>query len=166
MLISVSPTAVQVDEDTRKVFAGWFYGNGTLASRSARFRIMAGQDLEIRAEWTTLYRVEVSSEYGAVRGGGWYREGETAVISIRPLVVQRGADIYEFRGWADESGSMVSQEAQFSYKVYGPASFTALWERRPGYLGILDLLASNPYLIIILALLAVIIALLARGRKR
>jgi len=165
VVISVSPTSVQIDEWTKKVFVGWFYENGTLASSNDRFRIRASSDLEIRAEWVTLYRIEVASEYGEASGAGWYREGSTATISVWPLEVQAGGRTYAFKGWVDKSGSLISEAARFSYEVDGPASFAAVWEERAGYWSIADLLADYGYLIAILVLVALAAALLAR-RKR
>ncbi len=59
--------------------------------------------------------------------GGTYREG--AVVTL----TAKASDRYNFQGWADESGQIVSQETSYQYTVTRDAAFTACFRSYDDY---------------------------------
>ncbi|MEM2409479.1 MAG: right-handed parallel beta-helix repeat-containing protein, partial [Thermofilaceae archaeon] len=139
-VISVSPATIDHGNGTRRVFSEWYDERGSLLSGNSQFSLTVEKPLTATARWDTEYKVEVSSPYGTVRGGGWYAKGSRAVISVSPATIDHGNGTRRvFIGWYDEGGNLLSGEAQFSLTVEKPFKVVAVWKTE--YL----VQASSPY---------------------
>jgi len=139
-VISVSPATIDHGNGTRRVFSEWYDERGNLLSGNSQFSLTVEKPLTATARWDTEYKVEVSSPYGTVRGGGWYAKGSRAVISVSPATIDHGNGTRRvFIGWYDEGGNLLSGEAQFSLTVEKPFKVVAVWKTE--YL----VQASSPY---------------------
>ena len=107
-------------EDTS--FVGWFR-NGTCVSSKKTYRFTVRED-------TSLYAVFASGSYvvstvvspaegGAVSGFGGYESGDRATLRA---IANTG---YSFAGWTDDKGETVSENADYTVKVTGDATYTA-----------------------------------------
>ena len=100
-------------------FAGWSDG-----VKSSSRLVEAEGDVYLRAVYVTEYYVGVSSRYGRVSGGGWYRAGEEAVVSVSDTVVDHGNGTRRvFKGWSNGSAEKVLR-----FTVSKPVNVTALWD--------------------------------------
>ena len=107
-------------EDTS--FVGWFR-NGTCVSSKKTYRFTVRED-------TTLYAVFASGSYvvhtvaspaegGVVSGFGGYEAGDRATLHA---TANTG---YSFAGWTDDKGETISENADYTVKVTGDATYTA-----------------------------------------
>ncbi|MEM2293467.1 MAG: hypothetical protein QXX41_09365 [Nitrososphaerota archaeon] len=87
---------------------------------------------EVALNWSRQYHVSVYSEYGEVRGEGWYDEGGEAEISISPVKVEDASKVYIFQGW-ERDGILVSTSSSYIFRVYAPMTLKAKWvvEEKP-----------------------------------
>ncbi len=109
--------------DTRFVFQRWSNGQ-----KGPTLVLNVEGPTNITAIWETEYRISVYSTGGGPEpsGAGWYKEGETAVLSVPREASGRLGVKYHFQGWlGDTSGSMATLEM----KVTGPAKIGAAWEK-------------------------------------
>jgi len=128
VVIKVEPSVIEQD-GSRKIFVKWVYEDGKTASSSPSFRITVTEDIKLKAVWATEYLVKVETDIGSVEGGGWYREGSYASVRVSSLEVTVGGEKYKFKGWADETGNIVSTDPRYSFKVTGPVYLKAVWEK-------------------------------------
>ncbi|RLE64189.1 MAG: hypothetical protein DRJ38_05970 [Thermoprotei archaeon] len=124
--ISITPTTYEKD-GTRYTFTGWYFQDGTLASKEPMFNIKVTKDEKIYAKWAIEYKVEVYSRYGTVSGAGWYRAGSKASISVSPTKVEKNGVQYVFEGWMDENGRMISTSPTYTFTVNRPTVLVAKW---------------------------------------
>ena len=109
-------------EDT--AFVGWFR-NGTCVSSKKTYRFTVRED-------TSLYAVFVSGSHvvhavasptvgGVVSGFGGYEAGDRATLRA---IANTG---YSFAGWTDDKGETASENADYTVKVTGDATYTAIF---------------------------------------
>jgi hypothetical protein len=126
-----------------------FWSDGVVDNPRA---IKLKKDAEINAIYKVEHLVEASSPIGEVSGGGWYVEGSTATVSVRPSIIPRDFfTYYVFDGWI-ENGTKASASSTYTFTVTKPTRLTASWRAEP-----------NPITVglIILILVIIIIVLLA-----
>jgi hypothetical protein len=105
--------------DIRHYFTGWsgdYTGNSPSASLT-----MTGPKV-VNAGWRDEYLLTLNSAYGRPTGAGWYREGETASVSVAPVqgfLVRR-----VFTGW---SGDVTNTSVGASLTMDSPKVITANW---------------------------------------
>ena len=117
--ISVSPTNIDLGNDTRVIFKEWSTG-----STDPSINILVNEPIRITAHWTIQYYISVTSRYGDVSGEGWYDRGSTASISITPSEIDFGNKTrLVFIGWSTGEASPT-----FTVKVNGPMSIEARWD--------------------------------------
>ena len=162
--ISISPTYYEVEEGERYVFIGWYFENGTPASKTPAFRLKVTSDVKLVARWILEYRVEVHSDFGETKGEGWYRPGSKTTVAVEPVEVEKDGEVYVFKEWVDEHGNTVTSSPSFTYTVEEPAVFVAKWERKAVAPGIPTTEALT-LLLLLLLVIAVAAALLARRRR-
>ena len=75
-------------------------------------------DSTITAVYSAEYLLQLSSEKGAVTGGGYYAEGETAVATISPTEVMGFPIDSSFGGWTGDLSVQLYLSATFGYCIY------------------------------------------------
>ena len=107
-------------EDT--AFVGWFR-NGTCVSSKKTYRFTVREDTSLYAVFASgsyvVHTVASPAEGGAVSGFGGYEAGERATLRA---IANTG---YSFAGWTDDKGETVSENADYTVKVMGDATYTA-----------------------------------------
>jgi hypothetical protein len=114
--------------------------------------------LKITLNATSDYFVLVSSPYGIPIGGGWYKKGATATVSISPTLVDKDFfSYYVFEGWK-VGDTIVSTFPTYSFTVDKSFTLVASWRTELKIISILIIL--GPILIVMLAAIT-----LARRRR-
>ena len=107
-------------EDTS--FVGWFR-NGTCVSSKKTYRFTVREDTSLYAVFASgsyvVSTVASPAEGGAVSGFGGYEAGDRATLRA---TANTG---YLFTGWTDDKGETVSENADYTVKVTGDATYTA-----------------------------------------
>lgn len=107
-------------EDT--AFVGWFR-NGTCVSSKKTYRFTVREDTSLYAVFASgsyvVHTVASPAEGGAVSGFGGYEAGDRATLRA---IAYTG---YSFAGWIDDKGETVSENADYTVKVTGDATYTA-----------------------------------------
>ena len=107
-------------EDT--AFVGWFR-NGTCVSSKKTYRFTVREDTSLYAVFASgsyvVHTVVSPAEGGAVSGFGGYEGGDRATLRA---IANTG---YSFAGWTDDKGETVSENADYTVKVTGDATYTA-----------------------------------------
>ncbi|HIQ29530.1 MAG TPA: hypothetical protein EYH45_03095 [Candidatus Caldiarchaeum subterraneum] len=80
--IWVEKTILHVDEGERMVFKGWA---GGVVSPSPEVYINVVSPLVVEALWERQYKLETLGDLGII-GGGWYKEGEQAIVYASTVV--------------------------------------------------------------------------------
>lgn len=107
-------------EDT--AFVGWFR-NGTCVSSKKTYRFTVREDTSLYAVFASgsyvVSTVASPAEGGAVSGFGGYESGDRATLRA---IANTG---YSFAGWTDDKGEAVSENADYTVKVTGDATYAA-----------------------------------------
>jgi uncharacterized repeat protein (TIGR02543 family) len=105
--------------DTKHYFTGW---SGDYTGTSPSASLTMDEPKVVDASWRHEYLLAIDSEYGEPEGAGWYREGETADVSVEP--VQGFLVRHIFDGW---SGDLTDDDADSSVLMNSPKDITANW---------------------------------------
>ena len=108
-------------DDIRYVFEGWSDG----LNESTRL-IILDRDQDYILNYSRFYRVDVSTDYGEVVGGGWYRSGEKASIELltdRIIEFENNTRLV-FSGWR---GDIESNHSKIFLTVDSPKAIKAAW---------------------------------------
>jgi hypothetical protein len=105
--------------DTKHYFTGW---SGDYIGSSSMASITMDEPKVVDANWRHEYLLTINSEYGEPEGAGWYREDETASLSVEP--VQGFLVRHIFDGW---SGDLTDNDADSSVVMDSPKDVTANW---------------------------------------
>lgn len=151
----VVPKEHLASEKERLTFSAWLDGR---AENPLAIKLM--NDTELVANYARDYLVLVNSQYGTVKGAGWYREGSIATISISPEVVQLSPLVppQRFVSWA---GDVYSTAPATSFVVDSPKVIVAQWA--PDYI---VFMANISPIMAVVAILAIILLLMSRRMKR
>ena len=127
--VSFSVTDYIESTDTKHYFTNWSGDyTGTLPTASLEMN----EPKTLMANWRHEYLLTISSEYSEPTGADWYREGETASLSVEPV---QGALIRQvFDGW---SGDLTDDDADSSIVMNSPKDVTANWRTDSMYLYLL-----------------------------
>lgn len=114
---------VYLSSKEKMVFQGW---SGDLTSPNTREVLIVDSPKIIEAVWKKQYYVEIITDYGNVRGSGWYDEGDIARIALDEDTVYSmdGRTRYIFNGW---SGDYTGREKEFSVNVNKPLLIKSTW---------------------------------------
>jgi len=83
-------------------------------------------DTEIKAVYAAQFLMQASSDYGTVSGNRYYKEGETATLSIDKTSISDGPLVDKnFAGW---SGDIASQSPTTEVKMDAPKVIKADWQ--------------------------------------
>jgi hypothetical protein len=132
----------------RRYSTGW---SGDFTGTSLAGSLMMNAPKTVTANWRTEYLLTLDSEYSNPSGAGWYAEGESANITIEPVLGFLIRQIFD--GW---SGSFSSTEASTVITMDSPKAVVAAWHT--DYFWVYILVA------IVVVLVAVAIYLLIRLR--
>lgn len=149
--ISITTPIWELEPDkVRLVFAGWKDASGELKdlgdSTTINMRVTESKMLE--PIWIKQYNVRVLSEYGMVRGSGWYDEGSIVTISIdRPSINVGLGKSVTFQGWTANDPVYISHIDSTTSAIAGidqPYTLTAEWsmDETFRYIIIGDMLAA------------------------
>uniref|UniRef100_A0A7C1CDF6 Ig-like domain repeat protein n=1 Tax=Thermofilum adornatum TaxID=1365176 RepID=A0A7C1CDF6_9CREN len=128
--VALKATIIQLDENTRVVFAGW---TGDVKSTDSEVWVKVDKPYSLKAQWTKQYKVGVTSEYGTaiIEGGEWQNEGATASLRIDPT---RTGFLVEqvFSGVKALSGKCTVQSVdqaagRATFTVEGPCTLKTEW---------------------------------------
>jgi hypothetical protein len=105
--------------DTKHIFTDW---SGDYSGTSSYASLSMNEPKVVDADWRNEYLLTLNSEYGEPTGAGWYKEGETASLSVEPIqgVIVR----HIFTGW---SGDLTDTQADSSVAMDSPKVVTATW---------------------------------------
>jgi hypothetical protein len=123
--VSITQAIIDYGNSTRRVFSGW-YENEKLLAKESNLSALVNGPKTIIAKWETEYEVKVINKEGTE--SNWYKKGEKVTVSVPSTVVYEGMYVWHFRGWEIE-GKMVSDSPQYSFKVEGPLTIRAIWEK-------------------------------------
>ncbi len=112
---------VNVNSTVRYIFVGWSNG-----ASDTTITLTVSEPLTLRKIYKPQFYVQVYSPYGHPLGGGWYTEGEEALITVESKVSSVIVD-YVFQGWYDENGNVISSNPTVSFKVTSPRKLVARW---------------------------------------
>ncbi|GEM_PF-2615000 len=118
--IASAPEIVPIDETSRYNFETW----NDSPDREREIRPIS--DTTITAEYSSQFLATVFSSHGSVFGGGWFDEGDSAVLSVSPESVFVGDSIlYAFAGW---SGDFTGTANPCTLLADSPKAVVALWD--------------------------------------
>jgi M6 family metalloprotease-like protein len=108
-------------DDVRYAFEGWSDG----LNKSTRL-IILDRDQDYILNYSKFYRVEVSTDYGEVVGGGWYKSGEKASIELLTdrIIEFKNNTRLVFSGWG---GDIESNQSKIFLTVDSPKTIKATW---------------------------------------
>ncbi len=118
----LSTGMVQVSSGERALFENW-YGDASGTSTTSN-QIVVDTPKTATANWTAEYLLTVLSAHGTPQGGGWFRSGFTAHISVDEFVAGATGARYVFSGW---TGAITSSQRLADVLMETPATVTAEW---------------------------------------
>ena len=104
------------------------------ATNSKTTFVMPASNIQIQAHFRAVDDkpfVEIKVEGGT--GAGTYKEGDSVTVTANDP-----AEGKVFKGWKDESGKIVSTEKEYTFKVEGETTLTAVYEDLPSGGGTAD----------------------------
>jgi len=117
------PATVQSQPGVRYIFEGWS-DNVT----SARRTINVSSSISYLAKYRSELLVSINSSYSTPSGGGWYKNGSIATITISETLVDHDNGTRRvFKGWFEDS-SFISDRQSFSIVVNRPIRVVAHWD--------------------------------------
>ncbi|MBO3801796.1 MAG: zinc-dependent metalloprotease family protein [Thermoproteota archaeon] len=124
--ISVNET-YKINSTFRYRFIGWIgKGSGSYSGSSRSFYIKIIGDVSEEAIWIPQYFVNVTPNYlSFAYGSGWYDNNSIAKVSTVPRFKNESYVMYTFYSW---SGSIQTNQQNFSFLVNRPISLHAIWK--------------------------------------
>ncbi|MCW4004784.1 MAG: hypothetical protein NWE95_12825 [Candidatus Bathyarchaeota archaeon] len=119
--VTLFQSIMQIDNNTRDVFAGWTGAGGDTASMTIR----VNAPLNLTESWTRQYYLMVVSQFGTASGSDWYNQGSNASISIKETVVVVNSTLMMvFKGW---TGAVNSSSTSVNVLMDAPKVVTTVW---------------------------------------
>jgi hypothetical protein len=146
--------AVLIEEPaTKHIFTGW---SGDLSGVTANTTLTMNSPKVVTANWRNEYLLTITSAYGEPKGGGWYKEGETANVSVTTVegVIIR----HIFTGW---SGNFTGTTGNVVLIMNSPTAVTTNW--RTDYIQLYILIGG---VVVLGAAIVAIIIVLRKRHKR
>ena len=125
---------------TGKVFDKWTCETAGVtiefanATNSKTTFVMPASNIKIQAHFRAVDdkpSVEIKVEGGT--GAGTYKEGDSVTVTANDP-----AEGKVFKGWKDETGKIVSTQKEYTFKVKGETTLTAVYEDKPSGGGTAD----------------------------
>ena len=119
---------IKLAPNVRAVFRGWKFNQKF--SNSTDLKLKINSSLFIEAIWIKEYYVNVTSDYGEIKGGGWIREGETSFIYVNPPIYYEKNNIrHIFKGWnINIKSNNTFNNNIIKIKVEKPLKIKAIWD--------------------------------------
>jgi len=125
--IRVLNSPIYISNDTRVKFDAWIIDN-QVVSRSLEYQFNVNRPINIIAKWSKEYYINIISKINIpVEGCGWYKHGAKATIKILSTKKDLIFYYYEFAGWMDENGTIVSTNPSYTFSVTSPATYRVVW---------------------------------------
>jgi hypothetical protein len=136
--------------DTKHYFTGW---SGSYTGTESTASLLMVAPATVTANWRHEYLLTLKSEYGQPTGAGWYKETETAPVSVEPThgVIVR----HIFTGW---SGDLSDTQSSSGVSMNSPKVITATW--RTDFIQLYILIGG----IVVLAAIIITVVVIVRGR--
>src|SRR4030042_1124022 len=92
--------------DTKHYFTGW---SGSYTGTEASASLAVTSPKVVDASWRHEYLLTLNPESGEPTGAGWYKDGETAPLSVEPVqgVIVR----HIFTGWSGDLTDMATDSS-------------------------------------------------------
>jgi hypothetical protein len=149
---SFSVTPYREEPDTRHYFTDW---SGSYTGDTSTGSLAMNTPKKVTANWRNEYLLAINSEYGQPTGAGWYKEGETAPVSVEPV---QGVIIrHIFTGW---SGDLSEAKSEATISINSPKVIAATW--RTDYIQLYILVGG---VVVLVGVIIVITVLVRRSRK-
>jgi len=147
---NISAVSLIEEAKIKHIFTGW---SGDYKGDTPTASVNMSSPKTVMANWRNEYLLTITSPYGEPQGAGWYRENETATISVVPIkgIIVR----HIFTGW---SGDFSGDNATAILTINFPKDITANW--RTDYIQLYILIGG-----VLVILLAVIITVVLKRRK-
>jgi hypothetical protein len=150
---NISVAALIEEPATKHIFTGW---SGDLSGATANATLTMSSPKVVTVNWRNEYLLTITSPYGEPKGVGWYKEGETANISVATV---EGVIIRQiFTGW---SGDFTGTTASATLIMNSPTAVTANW--RNDYIQLYILIGG---VVVLGAAIVAIIVVLRKRRKK
>ncbi len=147
---NISSVSLIEEARIKHIFTGW---SGDYKGDTPTASVNMSSPKTVTANWRNEYLLTITSPYGEPIGAGWYKENETATISVVPI---KGIIIrHIFTGW---SGDFSGDTATATLTIDVPKDITANW--RTDYIQLYILIGG-----ILVILVAVIITVVLKRRK-
>ncbi|MEM3489072.1 MAG: hypothetical protein QXO75_05380, partial [Nitrososphaerota archaeon] len=115
------PTIIQTQPKIRYVFKGWNDGE-----TSEKKIVIVSSSTSFIAKYEVEYLVSISSPYGTSSGGGWYKAGTNATLSISPTIIDFGNKTrLIFERW---TGDLTSENTSLTVEIKSPIALNANWK--------------------------------------
>lgn len=126
VLLPQGPTTLDVPgeiaptPDSRLEFASW--SNHETANPLS---VQLNGPLDLTADYSTQYLLTIDSQYGSVRGAGWYDKGAVANFSVPNMITSDNSTRRVLVSW---SGDFSSTSNQDTVTMNAPKHLTANWK--------------------------------------
>lgn len=122
-----APALAYLNASSRVMFTGWIgSGPGSYTGSSNNTEVLMYGNITETATWQLQYLVNVTSQYGAPHGSGWYPANSIAYYSISAnAVYQNSSSRAVFQGWSNGTSSLSGNQL-----VNHPLSLVASWQRQ------------------------------------
>ena len=128
----IGPDVISTTQGTRMVFDAW-YVNAQKTNPESR-TIVVNEPLTVKGLYRTEYFLNVTSQFGATSGSGWYPKDGVASFSIDRTVVPISGVFgalglrKAFIGWSGSQDLLgLPDQAHGSVIMRGPTTVTAAW---------------------------------------
>lgn len=129
-LLQITPTEI-IEDQSRQVFTDWTgTGDGSYSGSADSIWLDPAGPIEENANWALEHMLIVENGgRGAIFGGGWIPDGDTAWFGIGPRVMDSTSTIrHVFDGWDGEGDSSYTGPDSAAYcRVNEPIRETASW---------------------------------------
>ena len=89
------PEGINLSDDTRAKFSGWSDG----VKNTERWVNISEEGVRLDAEYVKQYFVNVFSPLGVAGESGWYPQGASVYIYVKPIVIGNRTVRYVFKEW-------------------------------------------------------------------
>ncbi|MEM2843169.1 MAG: cation:proton antiporter [Candidatus Bathyarchaeia archaeon] len=111
--------------ETRLVFNYWILNEKIINENPIVIKV--NSSLKLDANYERQYLLQVYSSKAEAYGGGWYKEGCEAKVSLSKLEVDELAFKYKFKGW---KGDVESVNSTLTLLMDSPKKLYAEWEAK------------------------------------
>ena len=121
-----APLAINISNGTREVFLGWVgHGVNSYTGNTPNPYVTLYSNTTETATWKRQYYLNATTEYGTLKGAGWYDANSTVQLSQTVNVISLSNGTREvFRGWNTSSSPTIT------IRLNQPRAVHELWARQ------------------------------------